>query len=674
MKTHRLLLVFTLCAGYAFGQSAWTPANMMAYKRLGGLSISEDGRYVAFTLAEARMPADQSDFLTHIWVSNADGPPVQWTFGDKSCASPAFSPDSRYLTFRSSRDSEGASQLYRVRLAGGEAEQLTKESDNIIDYAWSPDGNHITIIMNDSVAVRSKKDKKEKTDWEVVDDFKNAQLFVITLTKDPDGKYPVKQLTNGPFHVLDMVWSPDSKTIAFTHQDGNWANAWPSSNISTVAVNGGPVKPLVTDQGQDANPVYSPDGKSIAYLSSRGDVQWAGRDGFRVIPAGGGKPVDLTATFDESPFGLSWSADNKSLYYGEAYHTSTHLYSVPIDGGKPVKLSSHTTGQLTLPIFNRKGDLAYIYQNTETPAEVYKASVTMMQGKKLSSVHADYMINLSVSRSEVTSWKSKDNKYTIEGIVTYPQGYQKGKKYPLILNVHGGPAGVFQETYTGQSSVYPIQAFAARGYAVLRANPRGSSGYGVEFRRANHRDWGNNDYEDLMAGVDKLIADGIVHPDSLVVTGWSYGGYMTSNIITKTNRFKAAMAGAPVTNLMSFNGTADIPDFLPSYFEKEFWDDPDIYAKHSPMFAVKSVQTPTLIIHGMSDDRVPPEQGLQLHRALQRRGIPTKMVLYPRQPHGFQEPKFIQNVGERVITWFDEYLRKNETKVKWVRSLESLKR
>ena len=149
---------------------------------------------------------------------------------------------------------------------------------------------------------------------------------------------------------------------------------------------------------------------------------------------------------------------------------------------------------------------------------------------------------------------------------------------------------------------------------------------------------------------------------------------MTSMVITKTNRFKAAMAGAPVTNLMSFNGTADIPDFIPSYFEKEFWDDPAVYARHSAMFSIKNAMTPTLVIHGMSDERVPPEQGLQMHRALQRRGIPTQMVQYPRQPHGFVEPKFIQNVGDRVIGWFDEYLRKRETMVKGAKGLESLKR
>jgi dipeptidyl aminopeptidase/acylaminoacyl peptidase len=670
------LLLFCAClvSTAVAAQSAWTPANMMSYKRIGGVSMAEDGKHIAFTVAEARMTADQSDFLTHIWLTTPEGQAEQWTFGDKSCTSPGFSPDGKYLSFRSARETEGVNQLYRVRLMGGEAERLTDVTDNVIDYAWSPDGKSVAFRMNDSSAVRIKKDRKEKTDWQVVDNFDNAQLFVVSLTKDGKGKYPVKQLTNGPSHVTDMAWSPDGQTLAFTHQDGSWANAWTTSEISTVAANGGTVKSLVKAAGADAGPAWSPDGKTICYQTTKGEVLWASKTGFRTIPVAGGKTTDLAASFDESPGNHWWSADGKGIYYDETFHTTAHIYYTGADGSKPRKVSTHTKGLMSAISANRKGDMAYIFQDTETPAEIYTASVATMQGKRISNVHGDYMVNQPVAKSAVSSWKSKDNKYTIEGLVTYPHGYQKGKKYPLILNVHGGPAGVFTETYTGQSSPYPLQAFAAKDYVVLRANPRGSSGYGAEFRQANHRDWAYNDYDDLMGGVDKLIADGIVHPDSCVVTGWSYGGYMTSMVITKTNRFKAAMAGAPVTNLMSFNGTADIPDFLPSYFDKEFWDDPDVYAKHSAMFNIKNATTPTLVIHGQADDRVPIEQGYQLHRALQRRGIPTEMVAYPRQPHGFVEPKFIQNVGERTIGWFDQYLRKKGGRVKGDKSLETMKR
>ncbi len=671
MRTIALIL-FTAAAATA--QTAWTPAKMMSYRRLGGVTISEDGKHIAFTVADPRMTDDQSDFLTHIWVASGSSAPAQWTFGEKSCVSPQFSPDGQYLTFRSARETEGINQLYRVRLSGGEAEPLTKESDNITSYAWAPDGKSIAFLMTDSVAVRRKENAEAKTDWSVVDDFANAQLFVLSLVRGSNGRYPVKQLTNGPFHVADMTWSPDSKTIAFTQQDGSWANAWPSCNVSTVPAEGGAIKSLVSAPGLDAGPKYSPDGQWIAYETSKGGVRWARKTTYRIVPAQGGTPKDLAASFDESPAYFNWLADNKTLIYSENYHTSAHIYTVGTDGAKPRKLSTHTKGLITAVCGNAKGDLAYIYQDTETAAEVYAASTSNMQQRKISNAHADYMLNQSLAKSELSNWKSKDGKYSIEGIVTYPHGYQKGKKYPMILNIHGGPAGVFAETYTGQSGPYPIQAFAAKGYVILRTNPRGSSGYGVEFRQANHRDWGFSDYDDIMGGVDKLIAEGKVHPDSLVVTGWSYGGYMTSMIITRTNRFKAAMAGAPVTNLMSFNGTADIPDFLPSYFEKEFWDDPEVYARHSAMFNIKNAVTPTLVIHGECDDRVPPEQGLQLHRALQRRGVPAQMVLYPRQPHGFTEPKFIQNVGERTIAWFDQYLRKTNSKVAGKKSLDAMKR
>jgi len=654
-----LIIVFTLSV-QLIAQSTWTPASMMHFKRVGGLNLSNDGKRVAYTVGVARMTNDQSDFLTQIWVVTADGNNAQFTFGDKSCSNPRFSPDNQYLAFVSSRGTaEGdVTQLYRVRLAGGEAEQITTGDDRVNSYTWSPDGKHIAFTMQDSVNARIKKEKKEKTDWTVVDDFQNNQLFVVDLTKDANGKYPVRQLTSESYNIIDINWSPDAQTIAFSHQPGTWANDWTSMDISVVPANGGTVKKLVSGPGMDAKPMHSPDGKWIAYITTNGKMHWATEAGVAIVPSQGGQGKILASSHDGNPNDITWNEDSKSIYFDEAYHTTTHLYALPIDGGNPKRLTTHIRGTIGAISVNKKGDIAFLQQDTNTPPEVYLASTANIAGKKLTDIHHDYMVNQPLALSEVLSWKSKDDKYVIEGVVTYPKGYQKGKKYPLILNIHGGPAGVFQETYTGASSPYPIQAFASSGYVVLRANPRGSSGYGTEFRKANHRDWGNNDYEDLMAGVDKLIQNGVVHPDSLVVTGWSYGGYMTSTIITKTNRFKAAMAGAPVTNLMSFNGTADIPDFLPSYFEKEFWDDPAVYAAHSPIFNIKNAQTPTLVIHGMSDDRVPPEQGFQLYRALQRRGVPTEMVTYPRQPHGFREPKFIQDVGERVIAWFDEYLRK----------------
>jgi dipeptidyl aminopeptidase/acylaminoacyl peptidase len=234
----------------------------------------------------------------------------------------------------------------------------------------------------------------------------------------------------------------------------------------------------------------------------------------------------------------------------------------------------------------------------------------------------------------------------------------------LLVIVHGGPAGVFVRSFVGGPTPYPVAGFASRGYAVLRVNPRGSSGYGAEFRHANYRDWGAGDYRDIMSGVDAVIARGVADPDRLGIMGWSYGGYMTSWVITQTRRFKAASVGAGVTNLMSFTGTADIPGFIPDYFGGEFWEEGglDRWRKHSAMFNVKGVSTPTLIQHGEQDLRVPISQGYELYNALKRQKVPVTMVVYPRTPHGIQEPKLMRDALERNLEWFDRWVleRPNE--------------
>ncbi|MFD2933087.1 S9 family peptidase [Spirosoma flavum] len=663
MKKQLLLyLVCSSLSGSVIAQSSWTPASMIAYKRVSSPFVSPDGKLVAYVVATARMDAENSDFLSQIYVASSDGKTNhQYTFGDKSCTDPQFSPDGQFMAFTSGRgkDKDAKKQLYVMRLTGGEAEPVTVAKNNITTYAWSPDSKRIAYIVTDARSTQDEKDRKEKKDWDVVDQFQNAHLYALTLTKNAKGDYPVKQLTKGAFHLSGLDWSPNSKTIVFSQQNTPSVNDWVSSKIATVSADSGAVQSLALDKGAASQPIYSHDGRFIAYVADVGQNSWMYKKNICLIPAGGGPVKRLASTPDEQPILTGWSPDDKAVVVSEALHTASAMYSLPADGSALKKLTPLTQGIYASPHLNNRGDVALLYQTTDMPVDVYIASLSNMTARKLTNIHADYMAGKKVAKTDVLTWKSKDGKYDIDGLLTYPANYQAGKKYPLILNVHGGPAGVFAQTYTGASSPYPIQAFAQEGYFVLRPNPRGSSGYGTEFRKANYRDWGNNDYEDLMVGVDKTIQMGLAHPDSLVETGWSYGGYMTSTIITKTNRFKAVMAGAPVTNLMSFNGTADIADFLPSYFGGEFWDDPKVYADHSPMFAIKNAKTPTLIIHGQSDDRVPPEQGYQLHRALQRLGVKTKMITYPRQPHGFVEPKFIQDVGERVLDWFDSNLNRH---------------
>jgi len=272
---------------------------------------------------------------------------------------------------------------------------------------------------------------------------------------------------------------------------------------------------------------------------------------------------------------------------------------------------------------------------------------------------------LALGKTELVKWKNKTDGMEIDGLLLTPPDYVAGKSYPLLVVIHGGPAGVFQASFTLRRSAYPVQAFASQGYVVFMPNPRGSGGYGERFRKANVKDWGYSDYNDIQDGVDELVARGIADKNRMGVMGWSYGGFMTSWTITQTQRFKAASVGAGVTNLFSMWGTTDIPPFQESYFGARPWEDRELYNKHSAMSFVDKVTTPTLIQHGTEDRRVPLSQGEELYTALRSRGMTVEMVKYPRSPHGLQEPKLIRDSMMRNLEWFDRYVMGNAAAAKW---------
>ena len=302
--------------------------------------------------------------------------------------------------------------------------------------------------------------------------------------------------------------------------------------------------------------------------------------------------------------------------------------------------------------------LAFTMETPDRPEDVHVSPLASYAPRQITNRHAD-VAALPMGRTELVRW-TMDDGFEIEGLLTYPIDYEEGQRYPLVLQVHGGPAGVHSQTFTGGPSIYMTQVFAQEGYAVLRPNPRGSTGYGKDFRYANVQDWGYGDYRDLMAGVDYAIDIGLAHPDSLALMGWSYGGYMTSWMVTQTDRFQAASMGAGLPNLISMTTTTDIPDYLVAHMDGEFWDDYETYEKHSAIYHIKNVVTPTQVIHGANDLRVPFAQGQEFYVALQRRGVPTEMVVLPRTPHGPREPKLLMDVTPRILAWFDEHLGRSD--------------
>ena len=655
---------FFIIAIFAFSinaQNAWTPEMQVKTKAVGAVQISPDGRRVAYTVNEAVMTADKSEFVTQIWLANTDGGGAfQITYGDKSSTNPKWSPDGNWLAFTSNRK-DNKNNLYLLRLNGGEAEPLTDVKTGISNFDWSPDGRWIAFSMSDNKSEDEEKNDKGKNDFRWVNENqKMSRLYVVSVMKDANGKREPRKLTTENYNVGgDFDWSPDGRWIAFSHAKSPVANDWTTSDVSLLEISSGKIKPFLKGTAAESSPRFSPDGKSIAVTVSDDPPRWASNETINIYPAAGGAPKVLAASFDGQPNFAGWSPDAKRIYFSEARGTGTRIYMIDVAANKITEINDtvEVIGGINL---NRAGTmLGFVKQNSETAPEVYVSKVDKFAPVQISRANAD-LPKPPLGKTEAIRWKSKDGR-EIEGLLTYPVNYRAGRKVPLILNIHGGPTGVFQQTFIGGRGVYPIAVLSQRGYAVLRPNPRGSSGYGKEFRYANMKDWGGADYQDLMSGVDKIIEMGVADSNRLGVMGWSYGGYMTSWIVTQTKRFKAASAGAPVTNLMSFNGTADIPAFVPDYFGGQSWENPEIYAKHSAMFNVKGVSTPTLVQHGEADIRVPISQGYEFYNALRQQGVPTRMIVLPRQPHGPNEPKMQIAAMQSNLEWFEKYLGGNSS-------------
>ncbi len=648
----------------ALAQTAWDPELQVKLKAVGTPRVSPDGKRVLYTVNEPVTTPDKSEFVTQIWMGTvATKRNLQLTFGEKSSTNPKWSPDGNWIAFTSNRK-DNKNNLYLLSVNGGEAEPLTDVKSAVGNFEWSPDGRSLAFTMADPKSEEEEKNDKAKNDFRWVDEnFKMARLYLLSLQKDANGKREPRKLTTGNYHVGGFDWSTDSSRIAFSHTKTPSVNDWPTADVSIIEVATGKIGVLANTPASETNVSYSPDGKSIALIVSDNPPRWAQSGKIQVFSTNGGQPKTLAASYDGQPGIAGWSADGKQIYFSEAKGTGTQIYALDVAANRieEIKTSPAVFSAIEL---NRSGTtFGFVRQTSDTPGDAYVASVTDFTPVQISRANADFKTP-PLGSTEVITWKSKDGK-EIEGLLTYPVSYQKGQRVPLILTIHGGPAGVFLQTFIGGRGVYPLATFASRGYATLRPNPRGSSGYGPEFRRANIQDWGGGDYQDLMTGVDKVIEMGVADPDRLGVMGWSYGGFMTSWIVTQTGRFKAASAGAPVTNLMSFNGTADIPSFIPDYFGGQSWEVMDRYQKHSPMFNVKGVTTPTMIQHGEADIRVPISQGYEFYNALKAQGVPTRMLVLPRQPHGPTEPKMQLAAMKANLDWFEKYLGgKAQTAVK----------
>ncbi|MEZ4588621.1 MAG: S9 family peptidase [Gemmatimonadales bacterium] len=632
-----------------------TVDDLMRLKTVTDVQLSPDGSKVAYVVTVPVVDKNEHD--SDVWlVPAAGGEPIQLTNSPKGDQSPRWSPDGRRIAFVSMRD--GPPNIYLLDLRGGEPRKLTRTEGGVQGFAWSPDGGRIAFTSADPPSEERKQATEATAGVIVVDEhFPMARLRVVDLASDE-----VVTLTGSDRHVTAMSWAPDGTRLVVSAQPTPRVPDGDLSDLLVVPADSGTVRSLVSWEGPDGSPAWSPDGSEILFVSGGGRNE-LGESGLYVVSPAGGAPRRLAASYDRDFAEPVWGPDG-AIYFGSVDGVRIQVMRLAKGRATPTAL---TSGDRVHAGFSLSADgrtIALRVLDPSSPPEIFVSAVDRYQPRRLTTTNP-MLDSLSLGAMKVVRWKSTDG-MEIEGLLIEPVGAVPGRRFPVLTYVHGGPTGVFTlgfEPQMGaapfpiQAGPYPLQVFAGKGYGLFMPNPRGSSGYGKAFLRANVDDWGHGDFADIMSGLDHLVAQGLADPARLGLMGWSYGGYMTSWAITQTDRFKAASVGAGLPNLFSMHGNTDIPGTLREYFGDVPWRAKERYERSSAMYHADNIKTPTLIQHGEKDDRVQLGQAWELYRALEDRKVPRLFVIYPRQGHLIIEPKQQRDMMTRNLDWFTWYVR-----------------
>ena len=637
-------------AQIALPKVAPTVDQILSLKRAGSPEISPDGRWVAYTVRETNW--DDNAYETEIWLADAaGGAPRQLTNAKKSSRAPAWSPDGARLAFISDRTDK--SQIYVINPLGGEAESLTALDDGVNSFAWSPDGKSIAYTATEPRSSALKDRDKKYGEFQVVEqDYRMTHLFVLDIASRA-----TRALTSGAFTVGSFAWSPDGKSIAFDHRVNPSPGFGGTADISIVTVADGSIRKLVTQDGPDDNPVWSPDGTRIAFETAMASKTYfyANRV-IATVSVSGGTPTVLTSAFDEDPSIVAWKSSG--LFFAASQRTTAYLFRLDPESKAITRLAPAEAWVGSGFSLSRDGSkIAFLASDAASMAEVFVAPATMQQPRKLTNMNAQ-TASWAAGTLEVVSWKSQDGA-AIEGVLHKPADFDPSRKYPLLVVIHGGPTGISRAVpYT--STIYPIDVWVPRGVLVLEPNYRGSAGYGAAFRALNVRNLGVGDAWDVLSGIDAFVARGMVDPARVGAMGWSQGGYISAYLTTHDSaRFKAISVGAGISDWTTYYVNTDITPFTRQYLQANPWNDPEIYAKTSPITYVTQAKTPTLIQHGATDQRVPLPNAFELYRGLQDNNVPSKLIVYQGFAgigHGPSKPKSHRATMEHNLEWFDQYM------------------
>ncbi|HVO32232.1 MAG TPA: S9 family peptidase [bacterium] len=647
-----------------------TADDYMSFEFLGDPRLSPDGAMVAFVVTT--IDQKQNRRRSEIWTVPADGShePMPLTTAPQSSNAPRWSPDGRSIAFLSGRPMPGdaadqtpRTQVWMLSLAGGEARRVTNLLNGVSSFSWSPDGTRLVCVgrSGPSDTGKSPSDVRHYThaNYKFNDtgwfDDKRTHLWVVDVRSGA-----ATQITSGDdWNDSDPQWSPEGTKIAFvSDRTGKAFDEGRNTDVWVIDAAGGPLTRISDHAGPDNQPRWSPDGKTIAFVAA---LEGKAHPKIWVAPATGGASHQVADGLDLIPTQLRWAEAGRALYFETGVRGAAHLYRVDVATRRVAPITSGDRTVHLVDVNDRTGRLAYAVNDPTHMDDLYVADLKGQNEKQLTHLNAALWKQLQLVPVEHVAFKGADD-WDVDGFLMKPVGWQPGRKYPMVLTIHGGPAGQL-----GFDWYHEFQVYAAHGWAVFFTNPRGSTGYGEKFERGIELNWGGKDYVDIMNGVDAVLArNPWIDKDRLGVTGGSYGGFMTNWIVGHTARFKAAVTLRSISNFISDDGTRDGQYGHADDFHGDIFDNFDAYWNASPLKYVKNVKTPTLVLHSDMDFRVPIEQGEQWFRALRHFGVPSEIVFFPRENHNLTrtgEPKHLVESMKWQIYWFEKYLDGNANAV-----------